>query len=53
MNGVCEGKVIERNESGEMVLKYELKNGVKNGYVFGYEGGRVNKVELFDEGVLK
>ena len=53
VNGVCEGKVIERNESGEMVLKYELKNGVKNGYVFGYEGGRVSKVELFEEGVLK
>ena len=53
VNGVCEGEVIERDENGEMILKYELKNGVKTGYVYGYEGGKVNKVELLEEGVLK
>ena len=53
VNGVCEGEVIERAENGEMTLKYELKNGVKNGYVFGYEGGKVSRMELVEEGVVK
>ena len=53
VNGMCDGEVIERDENGEMVLKCEMKNGVKNGYLYGYEDGVADRIELWSEGELK
>ena len=53
VRGICEGEMMERDDNGEMKLKYEMKNGVKSGYEYGYEGGEVVRIELFEEGELK
>ena len=53
VNGMCDGEVIERDENGEMVLKCEMKNGVKNGYLYRYKDGVANRIELWSEGELK
>ena len=53
VRGICEGEVIERDENGEVILKYEMKNGVKSGYEYGYVGNEVVRIELYEGGVLK
>ena len=53
VRGICEGEVIERDENGEVILKYEMKSGVKSGYEYGYVGNEVVRIELYEGGVLK